>query len=765
MDVPPPPQHSPEWSTLTTDDGRKYYYNSVSKHSQWNPPDSLAQPPSPAAKRRPQAATVSASSSRSTSPVGGGALKAKRSAKGIGHDKRVERLAQTGGDVMRAVFGGPAEEPRAVGGFLLEKKGRTMTITKQAFGAKDKCAEAYAARTMPNSDAWLSVLRSHRDQGDRFTDTAFLPSPAGGVDSPAIGLQSAYRQTTWQRLSSIYRQTRWIMVKLEDMDPRHSAAGQCCGYDPNLRAEPCLPDTVVDDDTTSEHVAFATEKARAIVDAMIAGDPAGWEGLIWSEGGAAFEQGLSQQIAQFPVKFKSIGKTHVKFNPGEPKEGYIIFGRFEVAVELHFGQDVHMFEREEGDVSAVEPGDINQGALGDCYYLCALSILSTHERLLFDALPDIPDNLRAAEALASSPQDEQTFNTEGVYAMRFWREGQWRIVVVDDYVPRHPQNPAMYLFASPCKSSAEIWCVIAEKAFAKLNGSYSVLDGGQAEEALEDLCGGVPFSFSIGSGERNTSGPYSPTVSTAKEDLWNSLIKWRGEESMVGVSWQNNGGTDKETKDGCFGNHAYGVLSVYEVQLAGGATERLVNIRNPHGHGGEYSGDWSDGDAAHWRLVSSQEKARLGMSDADDGAFFMSFNDCWNYWETLCVSRPLMPTPYIPSKWMFFNILSEWSGPSATGFPNIAACAQFQIIIEEKQEIVITISNPSNRVTGEASYPGLMLPVLKQDGYSKPFTAGQRAEGIYVGSTVDSGPVSAKSGCVCECIILPVLIAIEQHSP
>lgn len=736
---PPPPQLPPDWSQHSDATGRPYYHNARTQQTQWNKPTSAVAPP-------PPAPPLGVGGGDGDSPES--ALKAKRSAKGVGHNKRVARLAKTGGDVMRAVFGGAAsEEPKIIGDFLLEKRGTTTSITKRSFGSKDKCAEAYAARTMEDGDAWLGVLRSHRNLGDRFTDSVFPPSPAGGIDSSSIGLSSEYRQTTWQRLSSIYRSTQWISVNLEDMDPRHSAAGQCCGYDPNLRAEPCLPDTVIDGVTTAEHVAFATEKARAIVDAMIKGDPAGWEGMIWPEGGAQFAEGLGKMINQFTVKFKSIGKTHVQFIPSAPKPGYIVFGRFTVAVELHFGQDVHMFEREVGDASVVEPGDINQGALGDCYYLCALSILSTHERLLFDALPDIPADLRAAEALATSPEDEQVFNTEGVYAMRFWRDGKWRIVVVDDYIPRHPQNPTRYLFTSPSKSSAEIWCVIAEKAFAKLNGSYSVLDGGQAEEALEDLCGGVPFSFSIGTGKRNTSGPYSPVVSTAKEDLWNSLIKWRGEESMVGVSWQNNGGSDKEMKVGCFGNHAYGVLSVYEVQIDGGATERLVNIRNPHGHGGEYSGDWSDGDAAHWGLVSPEEKARLGMSDADDGAFFMSFNDCWNFWETLCVSRPLMPTPYIPSKWMFFNILSEWSGPSATGFPNIAACAQFQVVVEERQEIVITISVHSTRVTGEARYPGLMLPVLKTDG-RKPLTAGQRADGIYVGSTVESGPVSAKSGCV-----------------
>ena len=663
-------------------------------------------------------------------------LKEKRKLKGIGHNKRVTRLAKTGGDVMRAVFGGgAAAEPRVVGEFLLEKSGTTTTISKRVFEAKDKCIEAYDARTLDDGDAWLSTLRGCRASGERYTDGAFPPNPLGGTDSPTIGLSSAYRQTTWARLSEIYRQSRWISVNLEDMDDRHAACGQCCGYDPNLREAPCIPPTIVDDVTTAKRITFATAKARALVDAMLSnGGASAYEGLIWPEGGAAFAEGLKKMIDQFPVNYKSIGRTHVQFIPSPPKPGYIVFGRFTVAVELRFGQDVHMFEREEGDASVVEPGDINQGALGDCYYLCALSILSTHERLLFDALPDIPDDLRHAEALSTSPEDEQTFNTEGVYAVRFWRDGKWRIVVVDDFVPMHPQDASRFLFTSPSKNSAEIWCVVAEKAFAKLNGSYSVLEGGQAEEALEDLCGGVPFNFTIGSRRENKSGPYGSGVATAQADLWRDMMKWRDEESMVGVSWSNNGGTDKEIRMGCFGNHAYGVLAVFDVTLTDGSHVKLVNVRNPHGHGGEYSGDWSDADQAHWALVSPEDRRRIGYSLEDDGTFFMCFADFWSFWETLCVCRPLMPTPcvnaplllrertpsgtqsratphagpaagplppllsnplpspplpprYIDTTWMFFNIFGEWAGPSATGFPNIAHGAQFQVVVDERQEI------------------------------------------------------------------------------
>jgi hypothetical protein len=43
----------------------------------------------------------------------------------------------------------------------------------------------------------------------------------------------------------------------------------------------------------------------------------------------------------------------------------------------------------------VEPGDINQGELGDCFLLCALSILSIHPTLLFDMFPLVPAELVA----------------------------------------------------------------------------------------------------------------------------------------------------------------------------------------------------------------------------------------------------------------------------------------------------------------------------------------------------------------------------------
>ena len=114
----------------------------------------------------------------------------------------------------------------------------------------------------------------------------------------------------------------------------------------------------------------------------------------------------------------------------------------------------------------IAPGDVRQGGLGDCYFLGALSTLSTDEGLLFDIFPDIPDDLRV-EALGGE-EGEQQYNHEGVYAVRFFREGKWHNVIVDDYIPCNARGMAS--FAQPPLSGAEVWAMIAEKAYAKLNG-------------------------------------------------------------------------------------------------------------------------------------------------------------------------------------------------------------------------------------------------------------------------------------------------------
>jgi len=70
-------------------------------------------------------------------------------------------------------------------------------------------------------------------------------------------------------------------------------------------------------------------------------------------------------------------------------------------------------------------------------------------------------------------------------------------------------------------------------------------------------------------------------------------------------------------KMGLIGGHAYSVLSAYE-----GDGLKLVKCRNPWGQH-EWNGDWSDKSS----LWTPELKKKLNYVDADDGSFWMTFDD------------------------------------------------------------------------------------------------------------------------------------------
>ena len=48
-----------------------------------------------------------------------------------------------------------------------------------------------------------------------------------------------------------------------------------------------------------------------------------------------------------------------------------------------------------------------------------------------------------------------------------------------------------------CQDLGEFWVSLMEKAYAKLHGTYEMLNGGAMNEALVDLTGGVSEKFHL----------------------------------------------------------------------------------------------------------------------------------------------------------------------------------------------------------------------------------------------------------------------------
>jgi hypothetical protein len=319
----------------------------------------------------------------------------------------------------------------------------------------------------------------------------------------------------------------------------------------------------------------------------------------------------------------------------------------------------------------VEAGDVIQGQLGDCWFLGALSVVAEREKLFFNLF-------NTTEA-----------NAFGVYSCRFFHNGAWEDVIVDDHVPVTYGDKLLNARGS---SVDEMWVPLIEKAFAKMNGCYEALVSGSESEAFVAMTGCPPEELEI-----------------AKiADLGAKLRELHGAGTLLGASC-NRGGVE-EARDGLLMRHAYGILDIVKLSL--GVT--LVKLRNPWGKL-EWTGDWSD----HSPLWNAKLRTEAGSSVADDGVFFMSVDDVKQRFTTLFVCK------LVPSSWSRAAEFGEWSrkGGTAggcTNFPFWRFNPQLTLNVPTQAAVSLLLSQPSQRLKG-TMYPqiGLYVAKAKTAGFKK----------------------------------------------
>ncbi len=327
----------------------------------------------------------------------------------------------------------------------------------------------------------------------------------------------------------------------------------------------------------------------------------------------------------------------------------------------------------------IEISDIKQGKLGNCYFLSAIS-----------SFAEFPEKL-------SSLFRTKSINKYGYYEIVFFIDGEWQIVIIDDYIPvqvnkkikhnhMNDRDNEKYIIkplgARP--KDNEIWVLLLEKAFAKINRGYTNMIAGHPKEIF-NLFGFRPKSIKIS--EFNI------------DDLGEKILSYNNKNCIMCCSTKKN--KDFVETAGLKTGHAYSLIEAKEYikTNSGKNTENnnenindknksyskdeniiknkdlkdknninineenqnnrksesgmsdnsneniyLLQLRNPWGKF-EPKLDWND----NYHLWNNELRKYFGflnknkdIQNSDDGLFFISLNDFYKYFSKIEISYPCL---------------------------------------------------------------------------------------------------------------------------
>jgi len=296
----------------------------------------------------------------------------------------------------------------------------------------------------------------------------------------------------------------------------------------------------------------------------------------------------------------------------------------------------------------IEPNDIKQGSLGDCYFLSTIA-----------ALAEKPDRIR--KLFESTEANEQ-----GCYAVRVCDVGVWTTIIMDDQFPCSGKSREPIFTRG---NGNELWVLLLEKAWAKIYGSYARIEAGLTRECLHDLTG-APTKYYLTSDD-----------SKKNEEIWKEISA--GEQKdyvMTCGSGDFFEGADLMGSAGLVGSHAYALLAATTIRDKYGRDVRLVKLRNPWGQG-EWTGAWSD-KSSEW---TPELKRQVQFEDRDDGTFYMTYQDMLKYFSDIQICK-------VHDDYAYNSLKSSCDHKHATFF---------KLTVRQSGHYFITINQESKRKHAE----------------------------------------------------------------
>jgi len=319
-------------------------------------------------------------------------------------------------------------------------------------------------------------------------------------------------------------------------------------------------------------------------------------------------------------------------------------------------------------IGDVDPSDIFQGSVGDCWLLSGISAVAEFDgaiKRLFRKTPHL-DKMPWDGKSGSNP-------TGNTYTITLWDLPTWTEVdvVIDERLPAHYSGKGDLLAGKPSEDG-ELWACYLEKALAIHCGGWDKIVGGQCTHAWALLTGCkeqytmkrdrktkkwrcyAKLNPKTKEWARHENSPHDCPNTTWRvgwpqvggggsrdlelddEEMFLRLYAWDQVNYIVGAG--TSGTSDKHSTGGLVDNHAYSVIE--SVDNVAGTDIDLLKVRNPWGKGEIEDGEFDD-DGPGWDKYP-QIKRALNPVVADDGIFWVTKKEFFQFFETIYLSASNM---------------------------------------------------------------------------------------------------------------------------
>lgn len=302
-------------------------------------------------------------------------------------------------------------------------------------------------------------------------------------------------------------------------------------------------------------------------------------------------------------------------------------------------------------IGPVCPASVDRGHLGDCWVTCAISIMANSEALI-------------KELFGSGNTQEKGV---GAYRVSIRKDGWAQKLILDNYLPVAGGLPA---FACIKDDLRELWVSLVQKAYAKVNGSFAAITGGDALHFIQDFTGAPIYRFD----SEFQEAMKSPSNA---EPFFRTIIDTLSASHTLVLSTPPVEEAQMSKLDalGLRPMFTYLVDRVEKVQKT-----LLFHVCNPWGLDKVWTGAWGEG-APEWK-ADSEAKVRCKPSWNKQGEFWMAWEDIVKHFN---------------GGGFVFNLRNYYNYSVRGMFLNLTPTASLEVRAMEATEVMLTLTQRDPR--------------------------------------------------------------------